>query len=276
MVSIGAQQPVTTPAPIERRAPADPNLDAASSFIGQALFLRCFSGEDTLTFTSTGAPELRARSKVVDWTLSAIDIQKVQRRGPGELELDGVRVALKFAPDRREWERHPQKTETMRLTVAEPASGDPAAFRRTLVAIFSQGIDRALQRSMPPYWQHYFDPQAPWVPDELAGQTLYTPGKPDASGQAATAPAPTKKADVSYTAEAQQDKVRGTVGLQLVVAADGGPRRIAVIQPLGYGLDATAAEALGRYRFAPATLNGAPVAAQVRINQDFVLVPGPR
>ena len=133
-------------APIERRAPADPDLDVASDLIGQALFLRCFCAEDTLTFSAAGEPELRTRVRPVDWTLAGVNIQKAERRSPGEIELEGVRVAVRYAADRHEWERHPQKTEPMRITVQD--AGEPAAFRRALALVFSIGIDRALQRGL--------------------------------------------------------------------------------------------------------------------------------
>lgn len=262
-------------APIERRQPAaDPDLDLAANLIGQALFLRCFCAADTLTFTAAGQPEVSAKARLVDWTLAGVNVEKVQRRSPAEIELDGVRVAVRFAPDRREWDRHPQKDEKMRLTVQD--GGDSASFRRTLAAIFSVGIDRALQRSTPAYWQHFFDPQTPWPADETSGQTLYTPGKPDSSGQSASAPVPVHKVEASYTSAAQHDSVRGTVGLQFVVAPSGAPLRIAIAQPLGYGLDAEAAEALARFHFTPGQWNGTPVATQVRINQEFVLVARPQ
>jgi len=266
-----------TPAPIERRAPADPDLDLAANLIGQALFLRCFCADDNLTFTATGAAEFKAKAKTLDWTLSGINILKVERRSPTEIELDAQRVAVRYAPDRHEWDRHPQKTEPMRLLVADSATAaaDPAVFRHALAAVFSVGIDRALQRSTPPYWQHFFDPQTPWPPDELTGVTVYTPGKPDASGQAATAPAATHKAEPSYTAAAQRDRVQGTVQLQFVVDAEGTPRRIAITQPLGYGLDAETAEAAARLRFTPATLRGGPVAASFGVRQEFTVAPSP-
>ena len=161
----------------------------------------------------------------------------------------------------------------MRLTVAD--SGDPAAFRRSLAAMFSVGIDRAFQRSTPPYWQHFFDPQMPWPPDELTGATVYPAGKPDASGQAATAPMATHKAEPGYTLAAQRDRVQGTVQLQLVVNPEGTPRRIVVVQPLGCGLDAEAAESAAKMRFTPADLGGRPVPSPVLLRQEFSVVPAP-
>jgi TonB family protein len=70
--------------------------------------------------------------------------------------------------------------------------------------------------------------------------------------------------------------VKGTVQLRAVVDAQGMARRITIVQPLGYGLDEKAVEALAKYRFAPATNEGRPVASNVLVNQDYVLVPVPQ
>ena len=200
-----------------------------------------------------------------------MNIIKVERRSPTEIELEGVRVAVRYAPDRHEWDRHPQKTEPMRMTVQD--ASDPAAFRRALAAIFSVGIDRALQRSTPLYWQHYFDSQTPWPPDSLTGVTLYALGKPDAAGRTVTPPVAAHKAEPDYTIAAQRDHVQGTLQLQFAVTAAGAAERVSILQPLGYGLDASAAESIAKYRFSPATLDGAPVAASLSLQQEFKLVP---
>src|ERR1700753_4247724 len=144
-------------APIERR---DPVLDAASAEIGRALFLRCMCSEDSLSFDTQGHLSPDMRLKKIDWTLAAMNVQKVERKSPNAIELDGVRVFIRFAADRHEFERHPQKDEAMRVTVMD--TGDPKAFDRALAAIFAIGIDRGLQKSTPSYWQHYFEPALAW------------------------------------------------------------------------------------------------------------------
>ena len=262
------QAPPAAPAPVR-----DADLDTASNLIGQALILRCFAAADNLSFNLAGQLDSGGKTKVVDWTLAGVNVQKVERRSPTVIELDGVRAALRFAPDRREWERHAQKDEAMRLLLQDP--GDPRAFRQELAAVFSVGIDRALQRSTSTYWQHYFDPQMPWPADDLLRSTVYVPGKLDSAGQAASAPVENHKAQPAYTTAAQHDRVQGVVQLQFVVGADGATRRIVVQQPLGYGLDAEAAKAAARMRFAPAEVAARPVAAYVTLRQEFALVPAP-
>jgi len=247
--------------------PRDAVVDAASQMVGRALFLRCFCAEDNLTFDAQGHVE--GQTKATDWTLAGVNVQKVERKGPEEIELDGVRVGIRFAADRREFDRHPQNEDKMRIVIAD--TGDAAAFERALGNVFSIGIDRELQRAMPQSWQHYFDPGLPWPQDALTGQVIDSIA---ASTATASIAAVTHKSDAGYTPLAGRDRVAGTVRLRMVVDAEGLPRRIAVVQPLGYGLDEKAVEALGKYRFAPAMVQGKAVASNVTIDEEFVVVAG--
>lgn len=260
-------------APIERR---DPVLDVASSEIGRALFLRCMCSEDGLSFDGQGRLAAGVRIRNVDWTFAAMNVQKVERKSPGAIELDGVRVFIRFAADRHEFERHPQKDETMKITIAD--TGDPKAMERALREIFAIGIDRGLQKSMPVFWQHYFEPQLAWPadsPDALTGQTVMTPGTPDrvASGQAPADPAIAHKATPEYTTQAEHDRIQGIVVVRFVVDTEGLPRRIAVQLPLGYGLDEKAVAAAAKLRFTPAMLNGSAVPVNTVLRVEFVLPP---
>lgn len=75
----------------------------------------------------------------------------------------------------------------------------------------------------------------------------------------------------SFSDEARKAKMQGVVVLLLVVGKDGRPYGIRVGQSLGMGLDEKAMEAVGRWRFKPATLNGQPVATQIAVEVDFHL-----
>ena len=75
--AIAAQQPAPA-APIERH---DPALDAASDLIGKALFLRCFCADNNLAFDAQG--HIAGTPKTTDWTLAAVNVQKVERKSPG-------------------------------------------------------------------------------------------------------------------------------------------------------------------------------------------------
>jgi TonB family protein len=75
----------------------------------------------------------------------------------------------------------------------------------------------------------------------------------------------------SFSDEARKSKAQGIVLLLLVVGKDGHPYDIRVGQSLGMGLDEKAIEAVNRWRFRPATLNGQPVATQIAVEVDFHL-----
>ena len=75
----------------------------------------------------------------------------------------------------------------------------------------------------------------------------------------------------SFSDEARKAKAQGIVLLLLVVGKDGHPYDIRVGQSLGMGLDEKAIEAVNRWRFRPATLNGQPVATQIAVQVDFHL-----
>ena len=74
-----------------------------------------------------------------------------------------------------------------------------------------------------------------------------------------------------FSDQARQAKQQGVVVLLLVVGKDGHPYNIHVGQSLGMGLDEKAIEAVGRWLFQPATLNGQPVATQIAVEVDFHL-----
>jgi TonB family protein len=75
----------------------------------------------------------------------------------------------------------------------------------------------------------------------------------------------------SFSDEARKAKAQGIVMLLLVVGKDGHPYDVRVGQGLGMGLDEKAIEAVNRWRFRPATLNGQPVATQIAVQVDFRL-----
>jgi TonB family protein len=271
--------PQQTPPPFQssaRVAPApgvtparDAALDATASLVGRAIFIRNGYAGSELTYDVLG--HVRGAPKQLDWTLAGADIEKVERRSPVELELDGVRVALRYNPDQHVFERHPQKDQKLKvlLAVNDAARGLQGA----LATIFAVGIDPGLQRAMPPHWRHYFSPGLAWPSDDLTGQPVVALSAPVAGVEM---PAIEKKVEPGFTGEARQDRVKGVVGLKLTVGADGVPRRIAIRQPLGYGLDESAVQAVAKYRFRPGRKDGQPVAVEMLVNQTFDYYQPPR
>jgi TonB family protein len=85
------------------------------------------------------------------------------------------------------------------------------------------------------------------------------------------APQAIYKPEPEFTEQARQAKHQGTVLLWLIVGADGNPRDIKVVRPLGMGLDQKAVESVRQWKFAPATKDGKPVAVEVRVEVAFTL-----
>jgi periplasmic protein TonB len=97
------------------------------------------------------------------------------------------------------------------------------------------------------------------------------PGIYPAGRMGVTVPQPIYSPEPSFSDEARKAKQQGVVTLLLVVGADGRTSDIRVRQSLGMGLDEKAIEAVTRWRFKPATLNGQPVATQIEVEVDFHL-----
>jgi len=279
-----AQAAQAQPAPPSQAAsappatPSDPVLTTAENLIGKALFLRGFYASNSLSYDAagslTGADDRRG-----DWTLAGVNVLKATRRGTEAIELEGLRAAIRYNPEAHEFQRHPQNSEQMRLLI-QLAGMDPAATARQLRAafssIFSVGIDPALQHSMPPLWSHFFDPNLPWPPDALTGQTIYPMLGQAGQPRDVTMPLLAHRVDTRFTDFAARDKVTGQLQLRLVVDVQGLAQRVVVAHPLGYGLEEQAAETVAKWRFDPAIRQGLPVAAAIVVNLDFETAPARR
>jgi protein TonB len=97
------------------------------------------------------------------------------------------------------------------------------------------------------------------------------PGIYPAGKMGVTVPEVIFNPEPSFSDEARKAKAQGMVLLLVVVGKDGRTHDIRVGQSLGMGLDEKAIEAVNRWRFRPATLNGQPVATQIAVQVDFHL-----
>jgi TonB family protein len=243
-------------------------LRVAETLVGKGLFLRGFYLNNDMTYDVAG--RVQGTPKVGDWTMAAVNVLKVERRGIGEIELDGVRAAIRYEPNDHTFQRHALNDEKMRLVVKD--SGDVKQIEAAFAVMFAVGIDPGLQRAMPDYWRHYFDPALAWPQDELNGQTIYALYGAADQAKEVTAPKVEHRVDAKYSEFAVRDKVQGTLQLRVVVDASGVPQRISVSRPLGYGLDASAVEAMRKWGFDPGMKDGSAVATEMVVEQQFSLV----
>jgi bla regulator protein blaR1 len=93
------------------------------------------------------------------------------------------------------------------------------------------------------------------------------------AGNGVTLPVVVNEVRPDYTDEAKAERIEGKVLLSCVVATDGRPTRITVVNSLDsvHGLDKAAVGALERWRFKPGTKEGKPVAVRVHIEMTFTL-----
>ncbi|MGB7759727.1 MAG: energy transducer TonB [Bryobacteraceae bacterium] len=97
-------------------------------------------------------------------------------------------------------------------------------------------------------------------PDSEAGRGIFT------------APVLLVKTEPAYSEEARKGKVQGTVILIVEIDSNGRPRNIRIRQPLGFGLEERAVEAVSRWRFRPAYRNGKPVPCNAEVEVNFRLL----
>ena len=102
------------------------------------------------------------------------------------------------------------------------------------------------------------------VPQEPA---VYQPGN------GVTLPRVTRDVRPVYTNEAREQRIEGTVLLDVVVLADGSVGDVKVTRSLDsvYGLDANAVKAMKLWQFAAGTKDGKPVAVRVAVEMTFTL-----
>jgi TonB family protein len=91
------------------------------------------------------------------------------------------------------------------------------------------------------------------------------------SGDGVTLPKVIHKTEPRYTAEARRAQIQGTVVLEVTVDENGAPAAIAVVSPLGFGLDDRAKEAVSQWIFRPGVKDRKPVPTVSLISVDFRL-----
>lgn len=91
-------------------------------------------------------------------------------------------------------------------------------------------------------------------------------------GGGVSRPVLVRKVDPEYSEEARKAKFQGTVVLALVVDAQGRPKDVRVVRPLGMGLDEKAIEAVMKWIFRPGLKDGQPVAVRAQAEVNFRLL----
>jgi TonB family protein len=75
--------------------------------------------------------------------------------------------------------------------------------------------------------------------------------------------------EAEFSKEARVERIEGVVLISTIVDEQGMPTQIRVERSAGHGLDENAVAAVSQYRFRPATLDGKPIAARIRVEVSF-------
>jgi TonB family protein len=90
-------------------------------------------------------------------------------------------------------------------------------------------------------------------------------------GGGVSPPRVTYQRDPEFSDPARAAKFQGVVTLLLVVDKEGAPNHVRISQPLGYGLDEKAVQAVSEWKFKPAEKDGMPVNVEIAVEVDFHL-----
>lgn len=77
--------------------------------------------------------------------------------------------------------------------------------------------------------------------------------------------------EAEFPAEAAQEQLTGEVGLLVDIGADGAVTGVEVSAPAGHGFDEAAAEAVRKFKFSPAELDGKPAPVRIQYTYRFVM-----
>lgn len=284
---------------------SDPSsLEAAlqAKYVGKAFTLRGFYADDHLHFDSNGNP--RGDVHPGSWTTSLIAIQHI-KISADNVELKGLRVAEIY--DSKQSKFVPIRTKfgvTLKVDRDAAAQSD-AAVLSAVDRIFLGPNERLLDVA-PDYWKAVLSgawetvPRENGLPDchRIKGSLERTasgnivmaceestaaklPSQPQTGVDVSPLPyygginrevsSPGVLFDPSptYPAVAHSLKLQGTTILQLTVTPAGTPSDIAILKPIGCGLDDQAVKALGTWKFKPAMLNGIPVPVRIDVEVSF-------
>jgi len=148
----------------------------------------------------------------------------------------------------------------------EPAAADQASVTTTtspahaakvlhdaLDKIFASGLDEKLRAQMPEFWQLYYQAKDAGVDYRPRDPAVLRSSAVDQQARVLSSIAPDSN---EY---AQSSGIAGRALYRAVIGPDGKPGAIAVVRPIGFGLDENAVTAIRKAKFQPAVKNGQPV-----------------
>jgi TonB family protein len=147
-----------------------------------------------------------------------------------------------------------QAADAASVTTTTSPAHAAQVLREALGKVFAQGLDDKVRAQMPEFWQLYYQAQAEGVAFRAKDPTILNSGQVESHAKVLTSIAP------DSNEFAQASGIAGRALYRAVIGPDGKPGDIAVVRPIGFGLDENAVYAIRKATFAPAVKDGKPVA----------------
>jgi TonB family protein len=181
------------------------------------------------------------------------------------IELTGKREYWSYD----QTEKKPRKYKSPGKTIIEigpfNTPPDSTSFHQAIQKIFLQD-NEPLNQAVPHYWENavlrFFNGNETLV-DESPKKKYFN------RGDNLVLPKLISKTDPHYTSIARQLKVRGAVVLKVKIDKEGNVSVLDIVQPLGLDLDESAIEAVSKWKYTPASLNGEPIDFETTLKIQF-------
>lgn len=264
----------------QARAGDDVSDQLKADYQGKVLTLRHFYKGNHLVFRGDGS--LSGFAEVGPWTVDGqIFVQTIEVRGR-ELQIRGRRICLVFdskkGPPRDvlEWLAESKADDRDKregafwakdVDIEIDLDSENPDFDRVEAAMNPVFLapGESIRDIVPDFWRDYFDQaDGPRNDGDSEGVFLVRTGE-------VSAPRQISGWEPEFSDEARIAKYQGTMTMSVVVDPSGTARDVAIVTPLGLGLDENAIERVKSWKFSPGMKDGSPVSVKVTVEMDFHL-----
>jgi TonB family protein len=197
--------------------------------------------------------KITPRKKVLRITLDREQVVKPRKvKETKESKSESAPSEVKPAPEASQPADQPADQAGV-TTTASPAHA-AKVLRDALDRVFAQGLDAKVMAQMPQFWQLYYQAQAARADYRPKDPTALRSNAVDQQAKVLSSIAP------DSNEFAQASGIAGRALYRTVIGTDGKPGEIAVVRPIGFGLDENAVAAIRKATFQPAVKSGQPVA----------------
>jgi TonB family protein len=197
---------------------------------------------------------LEKKSKETDSLKAAITKQAAQNEATAEASIPNnpqLNPRPTQAPAPKSDKKHSKdKAEESKSATAAHESKQ---LHDAIDKVFAKGIDEKFREKLPEFWQLYFEAQSAGKDYRPKDANVFRSNAVDTQARVLSSIAP------QSNEFAQNNSIAGQAIYRVVIGTDGLPGQIAVVRPIGFGLDENAVAAIRKATFSPAAKGGKPV-----------------